>query len=93
MSESRSSPTPDDVRIRLFAENDADAVADLSLRAWEPVFRSFRTVLGDTIYFRLYPDWREIQNAAVRRACLDHAMKTFVIERDGVVAGFAALAT
>jgi hypothetical protein len=40
-------------RIRLFEDRDAEAVVDLSLRAWAPVFASLERVLGYEIFGRL----------------------------------------
>jgi len=34
------------IEIRPFVESDLDAVVELSLRAWEPVFGSLHQVLG-----------------------------------------------
>lgn len=48
-------------RIRRFDDRDAEAVVDLSLRAWAPVFASLEQTLGSEIFERLYPDWREDQ--------------------------------
>ena len=53
--------------IRPFHESDLDAVVELSLRAWTPVFESLRDVLGDPIFDRLHePNWRAVQAEAVR---------------------------
>lgn len=51
-------------RIRPLCSDDIDAVVQLSLAAWEPVFLSFRSVLGPEIYTRLYPDWKQSQAEA-----------------------------
>ncbi|HEV2927503.1 MAG TPA: hypothetical protein VGW74_02335, partial [Propionibacteriaceae bacterium] len=45
------------VGIRSLAPEDIGDVVALSLRAWAPVFESFRATLGDQIYRALYPDW------------------------------------
>lgn len=79
--------------IRPLEPGDVDAVCALSLRAWEPVFSSFRAVLGERVYLLLYPDWQASQAAAVRRNCLDPATSALVVEHDGEVAGFAVLLT
>jgi hypothetical protein len=52
-------------RIRPFEDRDAEAVVDLSLRAWAPVFASLERVLGTDVFGRLHPDWREDQWRAV----------------------------
>ena len=55
--------------IREFCEDDLGAIIEFSQRAWEPVFGSVRNVLGDNIFLRLHPDWKEGQADAVRSAC------------------------
>ncbi len=37
-------------RLRPLEPADLPRVVDLSLRAWEPVFTSLRTVLGDEVF-------------------------------------------
>jgi ribosomal protein S18 acetylase RimI-like enzyme len=82
----------DEIDIRVFREDDLEAIVEFSLRAWQPIFASVRDVLGDDIFLRLHPDWRADQADAVRTAC-EHA------ERDGFVSvanarpvGFVAIA-
>ncbi|MFN8526239.1 MAG: GNAT family N-acetyltransferase [Chloroflexota bacterium] len=65
----------------------------LSLAAWEPVFRSFRQVLGQEIYDRLFPHWASSQAADVESACTNEKYAVWVADVDGVVAGFVALET
>ncbi len=66
-------------QIRPLAPEDADRVVELSLRAWEPVFASFREVMGESLYRRVHPDWEADQAASVRDA-LDRN-ETWVAER------------
>ena len=71
--------------------DDIDDVVQLSLAAWEPVFGSFRQVLGPAIYALLYPDWRESQAQGVGRVCRDDERYTvWVAEENGAVVGFVA---
>ena len=79
------------VSIRPIAESDIAPVVDLSLRAWAPVFDSFRRVLGEEIYLHLYPEWSAMQAAAVERVCRDEAMPTWVADQDGRAVGFVAI--
>jgi ribosomal protein S18 acetylase RimI-like enzyme len=74
------------VVVRELVAGDVDAVVALSIRAWEPVFVSFRDLLGPRLYERFYPDWKS-QQAADVRAALD-ANPTWIGECDGAVAGF-----
>jgi GNAT superfamily N-acetyltransferase len=80
------------VAIRAFRETDLDAIVELSLRAWEPVFDSLREVLGDGIFLRLHPDWRAGQAAAVRESCTNESRDVFVAEAGGRPVGFVSVA-
>ena len=79
--------------IRPFRESDLDAIVELSLRAWEPVFESLRTVLGEAIFARLHqPDWRAVQAEAVRSSCTSDERGVFVAVADEKPVGFATVA-
>ncbi len=80
------------VEIREFREDDLDAIVEFSVRAWEPIFASFRQVLGDPIFFRLYPDWEQDQAEAVRAGCTNEAHDVFVAVADGRPVGFSTVA-
>ncbi|TQL68629.1 acetyltransferase (GNAT) family protein [Nocardioides albertanoniae] len=86
-------PSTDFPRIRAFQDRDLDAVVELSLLAWEPVFVSFENVLGTIIFDHMYrPDWQTAQATAVRANCLNEDTETYVVvtEHDQPV-GFAVL--
>ena len=77
--------------IRSFDDKDLEAIVQLSLLAWEPVFRSFQQILGPNIFPLLYPDWRKIQKEVVETPCKDKAkFKVLVAELDEKVVGFLA---
>ncbi|MDQ3525389.1 MAG: hypothetical protein M3451_10105 [Chloroflexota bacterium] len=82
-------------RIRPLVATDLNAVVDLSLLAWEPVFQSFETILGTPIFDRIYrPDARTAQAANVSETCLADDVEAFVaVTVDDEVAGFVALRT
>ena len=81
------------IEIRPFEEPDLDAVVELSLRAWEPVFESMRAVLGDPIFERLHdPNWRAVQAEAVRSSCTSDDQDAFVAVADGRPVGYATVA-
>jgi GNAT superfamily N-acetyltransferase len=83
----------DAVEIRPFEASDIDAVVELSLRAWEPVFDSMHDVLGDAIFDRLHePNWRALQADAVREGCTSEDRDAFVAVADGRPVGFATVA-
>lgn len=77
--------------IRPCAAADIDAIVELSLLAWEPVFHSFARILGPAIYPALYPDWRKSQSEGVAGVCRDREKyHTLVAECDRRVVGFIA---
>lgn len=79
--------------IREFRSVDLDAVVALSLRAWEPVFRSLHEVLGNDIFSRLHrPDWEAVQADAVRASCTGDDRSAFVAVSGGQPVGFATVA-
>jgi ribosomal protein S18 acetylase RimI-like enzyme len=78
------------VTIRPLRAADIPAVVEFSLRAWAPVFESFRTVLGERVYQALYPDWSATQARAVEAACRD-AAAVWVAELHGRPVGYVAV--
>ena len=81
-----------EAEIRELRDDDLDAIVELSLRAWEPVFASVRAVLGDEIFLRLHPDWETDQADAVRTTCTNPERDVFVATADGRPVGFVAIA-
>jgi GNAT superfamily N-acetyltransferase len=76
---------------RPIRESDLEALEELAVLAWEPVFASVRNVLGPEIDAILHPDWRQRQREEVRRYCAQTpGAITLVAEVDGAVAGFIA---
>ena len=83
----------EDVEIRELRDADVDTIVEFSLRAWEPIFESFRRVLGDAIFERLHqPDWRTVQADAVRSSCTNEDVDVSVAAVDGEPVGFSAVA-
>lgn len=85
----------DAVELRAYEQTDLEAIVELSLRAWEPVFRSMRTVLGEAIFSRLHePDWETVQAEAVRSSCASDERDVFVAVAvaDDRPVGFATVA-
>lgn len=80
------------IEIRAFEEDDLEAVVELSLRAWEPVFTSVRHVLGDGVFFRLHPEWRASQAEAVRSSCTNPERDVFVAVAGDRPVAFVAVA-
>ena len=77
--------------IRPLASGDVEALTELAVLAWEPVFASFRHILGPAIFPLLYPDWKQHQRDEVIKVCAaDSDMTVYIAEVEGVVAGFIA---
>src|SRR5438445_181860 len=70
---------------------DSASVIELSLQAWQPVFRSFQSVLGSQIYAMIWPDWETSQSKAIASICQgDGKTVVWVAELAGTVVGFIA---
>jgi GNAT superfamily N-acetyltransferase len=82
----------DVVEIREFEQRDLDAVVELSLRAWEPVFASLREVIGDRLFLRLKPDWKVAQAEEVAASCTSEERDAFVAVAEGCPVGFVTVA-
>jgi ribosomal protein S18 acetylase RimI-like enzyme len=80
-----------ELSIRPIRENDLQALEELAVLAWAPVFASVHNVLGPEIDAILHPDWRQRQREEVRRYCADTPGAIVLIaEMDGAIAGFIA---
>jgi len=80
-----------DVTIRPVCGEDVEALVQLSLLAWAPVFPSFRQILGEGVYRLIWPDWRSGQTEAVEGVCRDGAKTTvYVAEAEGKPVGYIA---
>jgi GNAT superfamily N-acetyltransferase len=76
--------------IREYGPEDEQAVVELSLRAWAPVFASIERALGRDIFDRLYGDWRKHQEQSVRDSVTSDGMRVWVAEGERGVIGFVA---
>jgi ribosomal protein S18 acetylase RimI-like enzyme len=80
-----------DLQIRPVAEADIEAVVQIALLAWEPIFTSFAQILGSEIYSRIYPDWRTLQRTGIEAICHEGGNTlVWVAELDGRVVGLIA---
>lgn len=77
------------IAIRPYEAADEEAVVELALRAWRPVFASMEAILGGELSHRLHGHWRPYQERAVRDALKNLDMTVWVAEGSRVL-GFAA---
>ena len=77
--------------IRPFKSDDLTEVSALAVRAWQPVFESFASVLGPRIYDRMFPDWRTSQAAEVSELCENPAAIVLVAVVGQCPVGFAGV--
>ena len=73
--------------IRHVRDDDIDALIELTLMAFEPIFKSFAKILGNEIYPILYPDWKATQTAVVENEIRNEDVMVWVGEIDGKVVG------
>jgi GNAT superfamily N-acetyltransferase len=79
------------VGIRPLESDDLEAVAEFSLRAWEPVFTSLRNLGGEEVFHRLHPDCRIDQAESVRSTCTNPDRDVFVAIASDRPVGFVAV--
>jgi hypothetical protein len=81
----------ENVMIREFDDQDLNSLIQLSLVAWEPVFQSFKKILGPDIFPFLYPDWKKSQKEGVEFTCHDKdGVTVLAAETENRVVGFIA---
>jgi ribosomal protein S18 acetylase RimI-like enzyme len=79
----------EDLQIRHLRDEDMGEIVALSLLAWEPVFQSFKQILGPAIYAHIWPDWQKIQTEVVEKYCREEGdTYTLVAAVDAKVVGF-----
>ncbi len=82
-----------EVLIRDLAPRDVEAVVEIAVLAWEPVFAWFRETVGDDIFIAERGDWRAEKARQIRDGIADGRGRFAVAELDGVVVGFVSFYT
>lgn len=78
----------DDTVIRRARPEDAERCGEIAVSAWNDIFESWREVLGDALWERIYGDWEPRKRASVICQIRDYARMAIVSELDGEVVGF-----
>jgi len=79
-------------RIESYDVQHLDAVVQLSLRAWAPVFVSMKATMDIEVYDAFYPDgWHVSQEQAVTGVLADNDIKVWVALEAMEAVGFVAV--
>ncbi len=80
------------MKIEAYAPHHLEAVVQLSLRAWTPVFDSLQSVMNAEVYQTFYPNqWQVSQQQSVEAVCAAEDTTVWVaIDQDSPV-GFVAV--
>lgn len=69
-----------------------DAVIDLSMRAWEPVFKEMRAAVPAFVYSSFYPEgWEARQRSDISRILETESDHTYVAVENDAVVGWMSL--
>jgi GNAT superfamily N-acetyltransferase len=80
------------MQIELYDPGQLEAVIQLSLRAWKPVFDSLQNALDAEVYCTFYPDgWRVSQQKAVEDVCAAEDTNVWVAIAADSTVGFVAV--
>jgi len=81
---------PSDPIIRdLTPTDDVEALVEIAMAAWAPLFEYRREKMGEAIYSAVYPDWRAAKAGQIRSACgPGGGAGVCVAEIDGRIVGF-----
>ncbi len=77
--------------IRAYQEDDYSEVMDISILAFEPIFTSFQSILGQNIFPILYPDWRKSQRDGIAKVMEEERYEVWVGELDGRLIAFLVI--
>ena len=75
------------LNIRPVKQQDVPELIHLCLLAFEPIFDSFKQILGPDIFLVIYPDWRQTQTDVVNAEIYAEDITVWVAEVEGEVAG------
>lgn len=71
------------IHIRLATSDDRDELIGLTVLAFEPVFASFKQIMGEKIFAHIYPDWQQTQTDLVVSMLGDEKLRCYVADVDG----------
>lgn len=83
-----------EIRIRDLAPGDVDAIVEIAVAAWEPIYSYYRQEMGEDLFQATFPDWQADKARQVETACRPGSRaRVCVAEQGGEVIGFATYYT
>jgi ribosomal protein S18 acetylase RimI-like enzyme len=80
------------VQIEPYNAKHLDAIIQLSLRAWTPVFDSIQNVMDADVYQAFYPNhWQVSQKKAIEDVCAAEDTTVWVAMDASLIVGFVAV--
>ena len=80
--------------IRDAQTDDADAVAEIAVAAWRPIYARLRDFLGDELFDTLHTGWESHKAEQVRQACdATESGAALVADSSDLVVGFVSFYT
>jgi GNAT superfamily N-acetyltransferase len=67
---------------------DIELICEIAVKAWQPIFASYRRMLGDELFEALHTGWEARKANQVRQAALRQPDCVYVTEVDGATVGF-----
>lgn len=80
------------VELRMFEPRDLDAVLELAVAAWQPIFASSKDIVGEELFDLVYSNPDERKRERITEASdPDDPREIWIAELDGKLAGFLIL--
>ncbi len=79
------------MNIRNYQPKDKSFLLDITMRAWEPVFREYELSISPDIYEIFVPDWQAEQTRSLNTICDSPDIEVFVAEDQGSILGFSSI--
>jgi ribosomal protein S18 acetylase RimI-like enzyme len=58
-----------EIEIRSLEPSDVEAVVEIAVAAWQPIYAVYRQIMGDELFLAAHPDWQQEKARQVRDGC------------------------
>jgi ribosomal protein S18 acetylase RimI-like enzyme len=79
-------------KIRAFQSDDLPVMQAIRRRAFQPIYDSFRALVGEEVFQLEFSDWDQAQGDYLQSICGDSGKEVYVATVDEALAGFIGLA-